>query len=487
MQNDDWNRTATVVRFLNGNFTLNPKTATTFYSQGFIGAFFSLVFGFKNLPFLTLLISILNFYIFAKILTKNFKIKTIKANIVSLIFFFTPLNIYSSIGFMTENYTMLFILLSIYLFLEYEKNYKFRDLLLFNLSGMLAFFSKQNGIILQAASIPYFLFKKKYKEALIQTFFIITIFGYYYLFFPRTPEMRSKDFVFENLKNIKYAYSLTYGILLVMTSYLLPLLLNLIYKTYFQQKINKKTLLIYLGISVFLFFLLNQLFEPRRLWIREYPYFQNTFERTGFLPRSLMGTKYQFIGNYKLYLFWDFISKIVLALTLPCIFFYRKKILNIYSISIGGYILLMVFVKVFYDRYLLPLFPLTILFLISLENMKKEKLFYLFTLPFLLFTSFFSIQLATDFIISNNYIWSKSEEIVREFDVPPERIRGGRAWGKLHDTTTYELENYDYLFSFDSPEKNPENMKMFELIEVKDVGVSGSIFIDPKVFLYKKK
>ena len=487
MQNDDWNRTTTVMRFLHGNFTLNPKTATTFYSQGFIGTIFSLIFGYQNLPFLTLLISVLNFYIFAKILIEHFKTKLIMANIISLIFFFTPLNVYSTIGFMTENYTMLFILLSIYFFLNYEKNSKFKDLAFFNISGVLAFFSKQNGIIVQVASIPYFLLKKKYKEAIIQIAVVSALFGYYYVLFPRTPEMESKDFVFENLKNIKYTYSLTYGILLVMTSYLLPLFLNLVYNTYFQQKIAKKNLVIFLGVSVFLFFLLNNLFEPGKIWIREYPYFQNTFERTGFLPRSLMGTKYQFIGNYKLYLFWDLVSKIVLALTLPCIFFYRKRLINIYSISIGGYLLLMVFVKVFYDRYLLPLFPLIILFILNIKNIKKERVFYFIALPFLLFNSFFSTQLALDFVISNNYIWSKSEELVNQQNVPPEKIRGGRAWGKFYDTTTYDLNQYQYLFSFDSPEKNPEMMESFEKIEEMKAGFPSSIFIDPKVYLYRKR
>ena len=36
MQNDDWNRTTSVIRFLSGDFSLLQKTATTFYTQGIL-------------------------------------------------------------------------------------------------------------------------------------------------------------------------------------------------------------------------------------------------------------------------------------------------------------------------------------------------------------------------------------------------------------------------------------------------------------------
>jgi hypothetical protein len=97
------------------------------------------------------------------------------------------------------------------------------------------------------------------------------------------------------------------------------------------------------------------------------------------------------------------------------------------------------------------------------------------------------MELATDFVVSNNYIWARSEKLVQEQGVMPSQIRAGRAWGKLYDTTTYDLTYYQYLFSFDSPEKNPEMMQIFKKIEVKDVGFPGDIFINPKVYLYQKK
>jgi len=489
MQNDDWNRTSSVMRFLSGNLTLNPKTATTFYSQGFIGTAFSSVFGWENLPFLTLIFSILNFYLLAKILTKHFNLKKLTAILISLVMFFSPLHIYSAIGFMTENYTLFFILLSTYFFLSYEKRPNRKDFILFDLSGLLAFFSKQNGIMVQAASIPYFLIKKRYKAALIQVGFLSATFSYYYLLFPRTPEMMSKDFAFENITKIHYSYSLVYEMLLVMSSYLLPVLIWFVISTYLDFKKNFKVIVLLIITSIACYFFMNRYFEPGKISWREYQYFENTFERTGFLPRSLMGTKYQFRGNFKLYKYWDLSSKVFLALTIPCLFIYRKKQINMFSIAICGYMLLMIFVAVFFDRYLLPLFPFMLLYFCCIKppGLNHTKLLYATCIPFILFICFFSMQLGNDFVLSNNYVWSRSKKLVKNNQVSPQNIRAGSAWGKLYGVTTRDFTSYQYLFSFDSPDINPEIMRIYKLVEIENISFPGNIFINPKVYLYTKK
>ena len=122
-----------------------------------------------------------------------------------------------------------------------------------------------------------------------------------------------------------------------------------------------------------LYFLLNKYFAPGKISWEEYPYFENTFERTGFFPRSILGTKYYFKWNYDIYRYWDLASKVLLALLIPSLFVLRKKVVNIYSISIVGYIILMLFTQVFFDSYLLPLIPMFILFLLYImpNNMKR--------------------------------------------------------------------------------------------------------------------
>jgi len=495
MQNDDWNRTTSVIRFLHGDFSLIQKTATTFYTQGILGCLFSLVFGWKKLPFLTLLFSVLNFYLLMKILLNHSNLSKIKSCILSLLLFFTPLHMYSSIGFMTENYTLFFILFSIYFFLSYEKRSKAKDFVLFNLGGLLAFFSKQNGIIIQVASIPYFLLKKKYKEALMQSFFILSVFSCYYFLFPRTDEMKDKDFLFENILNVQYSYSLVYGILVVVSSFILPVLFNFVLSAYLSKKKDIKLILILIASSVLCFIFLNKWFIPGKISWEEYPYFENTFERTGFFPRSISGTKYQFRWNYDLYKYWDAVSKILLSLTIPCLFLYKKKIINIYSISIVGYAILMIFVKTFFDRYLLPLIPLFILFFLYINPQLffaaslSSKVFKMFSFTttltsvlFVLFTAFLSMQMSIDFVLTNNYVWERSENLVNS-GTSPSSIKATMAWEKLHGLSSKPK----YLFSFDDYVKNPGLRNSYSLIEKKEIDYPANIFIDSAIYLYQGK
>ncbi len=486
MQNDDWNRTTSVVRFLLGDFSLLQVTATTFYTQGILGLLFSLFFGWKNLPFLTLLFSVLNFFIFAKIIFKHFNLSKFNSIFLSLLLFFTPLHIYSSIGFMTENYTLFFMLLAIFFFLEYEKSLKKTHFILFNLSGLLSFFTKQNGFIFNVAAIFYFLFNKRYKEALIQLGFVTFLISYYFFLFPRTREMRSKGFIAENFIDLKYTYSLFYGILLVTVSFILPLVIFFIIKTILNNRKSYIKIVFILISSVFCFIILNKYFMPGKISWEEYPYFENTFERTGFFPRSIMGTKYHFRWNYDIFKYWDIGSKIALSLLLPCIILWRKKIINIYTISVAGYLLLMIFTKIFYDRYILPLIPLCILmflYLNSIESTKNkiDKYFSVILVPFVVFTVILSSQMAIDFVNTNNYVWGKSEELVQS-GIYPSEIKSTMAWYKLYGVDT----NPKYMFSFSSPNTEPKYLTNYSLKEEKDLGFKGNIFVNPRLYLYKR-
>ncbi|MBW6441776.1 glycosyltransferase family 39 protein [Patescibacteria group bacterium] len=484
MQNDDWNRNTTVARFMSGDFSLLQVTSTTFYAQGLLGMIFSFIFGWKNLPFLTFFISLFNFYVFAKILNDHFDLNKPMSCLVSLIMFFTPLHIYSSIGFMTENYTMVFMLLAIYFLLEYEKTHKIKSFLFFNISGIISFFTKQNGIIINFAYIPYLLLKKRFKEAITQTLVVGTLFAYYFQYFPRTSGMYSKGFIFENFSETKYAYSLFYGILLVTTSFVLPFVFNFVITTLVRNRKKVFNILFIIISAGLLYFLLNKFYVPGKISWEEYPYFENTFERTGFFPRSIMGTKYHFKWNFDLFRFWDFASKIMLALLIPCLFFIKRKIFNIFSVSIVGYIVLMIFTSIFFDRYLLPLIPLFILFLIHITVFDtKLKYVYLSTLViFSVFSAFLSTQMAKDFVISNSYVWDRSESLVNE-GTSANKIRATMAWQKLYGLS----DEPEFFFSFSSPETEPAYLEQYDIFEDKDLNFQGSIFVEPRIYLYKKR
>jgi len=482
MQNDDWNRTTSVVRFLSGDTSLLQVTSTTFYVQGILGLLFSLIFGWQKLPYLTFVISVLNFYLFAKILYDHFNQSKIKSTLISLIFFFTPLHIYSSIGFMTENYTMFFMLMAIYFLQNYEKTRKKKDFLIFNLAGILSFFTKQNGIIINFAYIPYLIFKKRYKEALYQAFIMGLLFSYYFFLFPRTEGMLDKGFIYENFNDLEYAYSLIYGIILVSFSFVLPFVFNFVYEVLVKNK-RKVLPLLFIFISAgVLFFVLNKYFAPGKISWEEYPYFENTFERTGFFPRSIMGTKYHFKWNYDIFKYWDLSSKIILAMFIPALFVNRKKAINVYSISAVGYLILMVFTEVFFDRYILPLIPILILFFMSMYDEVKNTGFIknMVLVGFLIVTTFISFQMANDFVVSNNYVWGRSESLVKE-GVKPENIKATMAWQKLYGLN----EKPEFFFSFSSPETEPEYLKNYSLFEEKNLDFRGSVFVNPAIYLYK--
>jgi hypothetical protein len=144
----------------------------------------------------------------------------------------------------------------------------------------------------------------------------------------------------------------------------------------------------------------------------------------------------------------------------------------------------MVFTEKFFDRYLLPLVPLGILFFMSYKE-EKSNLRYLYlvtNLFFALFTAFLSFQMGADFITTNSYVWGRSESLVSE-GVKPEDISATMAWGRLHGVSS----NPEFLFSFDSPDKNPELLQQYDLFEERGTSFRGSIFVEPKIFLYRAK
>src|SRR3989344_8109433 len=117
MQNDDWVYYKTTADFMQGVIKLDPYIGPTFYLQGFMGALWAYFFTLQTLPILTLIITVLNFFIFTTILAKFFKQSWLTATIIGSIYLFNPLNVYTAIGYMTTQYFMFFLLLSVFTFL----------------------------------------------------------------------------------------------------------------------------------------------------------------------------------------------------------------------------------------------------------------------------------------------------------------------------------------------------------------------------------
>ena len=484
MQNDDWAYYQNIFRFLDGNFFLIPKTAPTFYSVGIIAAIWSLIFTTGSLPILTLIISIGNFYIFARIISLKFHFSKLTTFLASLILYTNFFHSYSSIGFMTENYLVFFLLLSIFYFEKSEKSSNLKYLYLSNIFSFLTFLVKQSGIIFLCATTVYFFLNKDFKKIKIQLIFLASQVFFYLFLFPKTSEMNKKNFLIDNFNEPNYIYSLIYGILIYLAFFTFPLIFSSVISTVSSNYKNLKNLILFLVISSVLYFVLNHFFKPEYLAWQEFPYFQNIFERTGFLPRTVGGTKYQFKYNFIYYFYSALVSKISVSVFISVLIFKFKKILNVYSISITGFVVLMLFVSPFFDRYLLYVIPLSILFLLDFyEDILISKVILIL---FVLYQLYFSYFLTRDFIQTHNYIWKKSQDLVNlEILGNPSAFFDMQSTGAWTNTYGRNRNNPKYIFTYDSPSKNPEMLENYKVLEIKKVDFNGNLFINPEVYLYK--
>lgn len=477
MQNDDWVYYSMVENFLKGNLILDPISAPTFYTQGIIAALFSTVLEVHFLPVLTLLVSCSSFLVFYLILTK-FIGKSRKTSILtSLLLFFNPLFVYSIWGFMTENYYLFFVLLSLYFYLSFIQGKSGKSFVLYAIFTFLALNVRQIALVFPVATLISSVFAKDRKLIKMNLTTLVFMCIYYFVIFPKTPEMAEKTLQLQHLLDFEYTYSLIYGSLILITSFLLPLYLLVLS----GASRRKFPLIIIIGIISFL--LLNKLFTPQKVSWGEYPYFENTFERKGFYPRGILGTKYHFKGIYDLYSNLDLISKIAFAGFISFMLLYVKKFKNIWSLYVVLYLGLMAVTETFYDRYLVGLLPFFILMLLSTTDTKVVTWNRHLIKIFLVFLIFFDYQFSLDFILTNKYVWTKSLELVSEEGVEPYEVQGTNAWKLMNRNPD---RNYTYDFTFDSTEVNSVYKNEYSLVDTFHLEFPANLWVSPDIYLYKR-
>lgn len=481
-QNDDFYYYSAVKSFMSGNFVLPEKMAPTFYIQDMMGVVFSGVFGIDKLPFLTLLVSLSCVFVFFKILGSFFQLGKIKSAIFAFLLFFNPLFQYSTYGFMTENYLILFLLLSYYFWYSYLQTPKKSRLILCDVFIVLGFFIRQVMLVVPIAVMVYFLIQKKYKEALAQFSVFALLVIFYYFIFPQTVEMQKKALQFHHILEPNYAFAVIYGILLYLSAFLWPLLFPNILKIF---KLGWRKIILWLGISFLLFILLNSLYQPMSVSWGEFPFFENVFERTGFLPRDLNGTKYFFRGNFDLYRYWESLAKTVLSGFLASLFFtplIKRFIKDPHFYLIIVYCGLMLVTYTFYDRYILFLIPSAALLLLPDFALIKKHLLWVAALFFSVFLMYFTYFLANDYVRGLNLVWTSACELQSQ-GIPASKIYANRAW----NTPNNSLANSsDYIFSYDSPEIKPDTLTEYKLIKEIKVDFPLNPYINSKIYLYGK-
>ena len=484
-QNDDWVYYKMVAGFLQGNFSLHPYSAPTFYTQGFIATVFALVFGTKQLPVLTLAVTAASFFVLTKILIDHLDQKPDRAVLLALLCFFNPLSVYLTLGFMTGQYFVLFLLLALYFFISYEKSQATGDLVLTHLFTFIGLMVRQVSLFIPLGLGIYSLYTRKLKPALINFSVFAGYYWFYKYIFPLTPKMKELPLQLHNLTNFNYTYSLVYGVLIMLAAFFLPLVLfSIDYKALLS---NKLRLVVILLAIAGLYAVLNHYFDPEAVSWGEFPYFENTFERTGFYPRGLGGTKYQFMGIYDLYRYWDLSAKILLSAFLVTAALKVTKsgaarsATNVFAVLILTYLGVMLVVETFFDRYIIVLLPLFSLYLVK-KGFTFTKLSTLVTCVYVFLLAFIAYQFSMDFVLVNRYVWNKAEELSRAEHIDKSLIQATNAW-KLNYPNL--VKTYLYDFSYDSVEKNEGYKLRYTLVEAKTIGFPMSMFLNPKIYLYR--
>ncbi len=487
-QNDDWVYYQNVKIFMEGDLQLDEYMGPTFYAQGFLGLLFSRIFSIENLPTLTLFFGILNFFIFSSLINRFLNFTKIHAILFGLLFLFNPLSLYLLWGFMSGHYFLFFLLASLYLFLDYQQKKSSLKFVWIILLSFAALFVRQVALVIPLSFSLWYLLKKEYKVGLIFLAIFSIMSGYLAFVFPTTRAMKRASLQFAHFLDFDYTFSLILGIMLVLVSFTLPLMAYFLFEKF--RKFNHKERIVTLLMGVVIYALLIGLYKPETISWGEFPYFENTFERTGFYPRGISGTKYHFAGNFDLFMYWDLFSKVLLSLFLAYLVFdYRnvKKYFNIYLLLFVIYTAVMAVTETFYDRYLVVLIPLGILYLLKITDRESNKELVvqkLLLVPFLAFLLFFGYQLSSDFIQTNKYVWERSWQVVDEEKIFPGQVKSTHAWNSLFFD---EDPHVKYIFSFDSPEISEEYNCCYDLLEVKEINYPLNIFVNPKVYLYKEK
>jgi len=492
VSNDEWVYYGLVNNFARGDFTLNRYIGATFYLMGFTAALFSKGFGIQSIPIFTLLVSVLSLFVFNLILINIFSKKLLDSVIFTIILFFNPVFVYSIWGFMTENYFMLFFLVSLYFYLSSFKLFQsggskkaFIYLILGNLFSILGYFVRQTSLITILSTAIFFLFyaiiqKEKLKSILFKSsIYQFIIFGlvmaYHFFLFPRTPEMLETRLNFSNIFYFRYMFSLFFIVGIYVCFSCLPLVIIYIKKS--LAKPNKFLLITFPIVLVASLFY----FKPTIQWRSNFYYMQNVLQRKGFFVENLHGNKFSFHYYNELYVLLDIVSKVLLVL-LVLILVHKKKLdfFLIYSII---YVAALSLSPSIFDRYLLPVFTVVILFFAKeiKEDLILKHKFLILTFVLALF--YYSYNFSTDYILTNKYVWNKALELHNVYKVPKGSITTTVAWNYINeDTKTKPV----YKFTYDSPKTQQyKNNSQYTLLDTHKVVYPLSFWINPYVYLYK--
>jgi hypothetical protein len=487
MQNDDWVYYKTIESFLRGIPYIDPYISATFYGQAYLGTAFAKIFGIPKLPILTLIVSVVTIYVFAETIRKFFVKKSLSAILISLFLLFNPFFAYSVWGFMTENYFLVFFIASLYFIERFNnKENEFLSFVFSILCILLSYSVRQFGLITLATFVLWLCLKGKFWYMLIGTIIFSLVITIHFNLLPERWGYFENELAISNIRNTRIIFTKCLAFAVYLTAFLFPLV-GLSFVKFIN--IRKWYFWFCVLLSAVSFVYCLKVFYPKVLYNTNFYFFENTVTRHGFFSSLYGYNRYRFILSDSFYALWETISKIfIIPITAIGIFTAVRSIKypNFYLMHIASFVFLLLISPYMYDRYILPLFPLTILFLFSTLHGRLASTVSLVGIGlFLIFLFLYTYNYSLDFVLKNNYIWSRSLELTRKGTILS-NIYATRGWKKYFGESRNDPE---FLYGY-------TNNDRFERINAKEDYILHeqhrlefplNLYKDPVVNLYKRK
>lgn len=420
--NDDFYYFTQVKAFSMGFFKKSALITPTFILQGYLGLLWSTLFGisYLSLRFLTIFISISCLYIIFKILlTLNVKKALILPCLLSMAF--NPIFYASSFTFMTENYFLLFWLLSTLFFIKSQTNDKIRYLVISTIFGGFSTLIRQYGFVL----FPIFLIINYYKPsqrkisrflAILLPFVIISTFGFIY---PKyiNPEFPKSFNILMFFTSVKSLFERIFNIYYL--SYSGFILLPFTIGKFIELKRKGKLSIGIISVFTSFFIYKGNLFK-----------IGNIFYLEGLYAKMFNNIRLNLLNNIPFKLLLSLLISVSVAIIAHSIIIksmksfskkhnFKMRISNtslLLELMILGFYLIALITDKFYDRYLLNFFVIaTIYSAFKVNKYNHKNLIIMYLMTFLV--SSITFLISVDYYRQMNLKWKMVEEITRSYEI----------------------------------------------------------------------
>lgn len=444
--NDDWVHTLTIYNYAMDNQFFYPSWLSSFYYIPiFYGTLLVKIFGFSFslLRLSNLIFALACLLIFYCFLRKD-KIPVLTVFLFSLLFWFNPLMFNLSFTFMGDIPTLFFILAAACLYCLGFKKEKYWLIFFASLVTLLAFFTRQIGILLLITAGFYFIVNQKFKR--VNFIWILGIPGaisliiYFFLkYLNILPGQVAAHFLPENWSYLNHLLMLLWDYVLLISLFVLPVTLSLVVKN--LNWFKKYSLWILIIIFIFLAYITGQ---ENNI----FPHLGNMINQFGLGPNTtVMQGSILIWGSRTIYLTVHYLLSIAAAVNIFVLIQYRQKResnnnLGFIWLFVLAYLLIILFIQSF-DRYLLLILPF-ILFLFAkiITNYQWSK--SVFTIVLMLIASY-SIVGTYNYLAWNQSRWQLIDDFYKSNQVEVGEIEGGYEWNGWH---LYQLTRQQPLGDF---------------------------------------